>query len=121
MLLPFYSTHATLQLSGPERDRADKIFKAARKDACAAASGVISLGAAMKETLSSEMPVIAAKVRAILPSEAPNRVHKSYSWLMFVTLKVNDKILHLVALYPALFPVSGYKATIQCTLITVDD
>lgn len=46
---PFYSTHANLQLSRPERDHADKIIKDAQKNACA---GMISLGAAMEEALS---------------------------------------------------------------------
>ena len=88
VLLPFYTTNESQQLSGLERDKADQAFRAARQDACGAAAAIISLGIMMEEAQSTEMPDIATKVRAILPSQAPSRVHRSYSWLMLATLKV---------------------------------
>ena len=62
------------------RDKADQTFRAARQDACGAAAAIISLGIIMEEAQSTEMPDIATKVRTILPSQAPNRVHRSYLW-----------------------------------------
>ena len=88
MLIPFYSTQKSQRLSGPDRDEADKAFRAARRNAKGAASAIISLGPAMEKEVSTELPVISERMREILSSEAPNRVHKSYSWLMLATLKV---------------------------------
>lgn len=88
VLIPFYATHESQQLSGPDRDKADKAFRAARRAASGAASAIISLGPTMESVVSTELPLISERVREILSSEAPNRVHKSYSWLMLATLKV---------------------------------
>lgn len=68
VLIPFYTTQKSQQLSGPDRDKADKDFRAARRAASGAASAIISLGPTMENEVSTEFPLICERAECISPT-----------------------------------------------------
>ena len=105
VIIPFTTTPPDQQLSAVERDAADRDLLTAKKDAkrglisCDFSwkpdNGVYLVAVAelikIKGTLlccENELSEVATKVCGIIP-DVKIRVQRSYSWLMFATLKVH--------------------------------
>lgn len=87
VLIPFHTTPSDLQLDGPARDTADLNVDHAMQEACKSVINFLGIGDTIQETFEDEFPGIIARVRQVIP-EANTRIHRSYAWLMFATLKV---------------------------------
>lgn len=87
-LIPFHSTPADLQLEGPARDSADKQLDGAIEEACKSITSILAIEKSFKDSQEHEFPQVIARIRNILP-QANTRIHRSYAWLMFATLKVS--------------------------------
>lgn len=108
VLIPFHSTPSELQLDGPARDKADEQLDESIKNASDSVVSILGMGELLKEAYEVEFPEVIERIRRIMP-KANTRLHRSYSWLLFATLKVSflECLLYIASVYCLTFIVTG--------------